>query len=109
MRVYISGPISGHDRDDTLKRFARAEMYVRIIADDSSVEIVNPLKVGRVLEQNANLKHEEYMKISFALMDLCDAVYFLEGWEHSNGCSEEWIYAQNTNMRIIEYEKDWPH
>lgn len=107
MRVYISGPITGIDRDEAVKAFARAEIYVRILADDPLVEMINPLKVGRVLEQNANLRHEDYMKISFALMDICDTVYFMSGWESSKGCAEEWIYAQNTNMRIIEHDKEW--
>lgn len=102
MRVYISGPITGVNRDEALKAFARAEMCVRALADDpATVEYINPLKVGRVLEHYTKLTHAEYMKLSFALMDLCDAVYFMEGWEHSDGCCQEWRYAQNCHMKIL--------
>lgn len=100
MRVYISGPITGRDKDETKQRFTKAAMYI-IFNYGPDTEIINPAIIGDAVSSEANPTHEEFMKISFALMDICNAVFFMPGWEDSDGCRQEWIYAHNTMMRVL--------
>ena len=37
--------------------------------------------------------YEEYMKVSLVLLDMCDAIYLLEGWQDSRGANREYGYA----------------
>ena len=100
MRIYISGPITGRE-EDARERFSACEDNLfRILGND--IEIINPYEIGQMAAMNAKLEHKDFMKISFALMDLCDAVFFLEGWEYSVGCNQEWIYAKNRHMKVVK-------
>lgn len=85
MRVYISGAISGIE--DYKDHFARAEAHLK--ADGYTA--VNPTSLESVLPQDAT--YEEYMTVDFALLDICDAVYMLNGWKKSCGANREYGYA----------------
>ena len=100
MRVYLSGAITGKE-DTAGKRFLAATLDV-FERCGYGTEIINPWAVGVVAGVNANLTHKEYMELSFTLMALCDAIYFMPGWKESEGCNMERIYAQNMSMVILE-------
>lgn len=38
-----------------------------------------------------NATHGEYMRMSFELLDLCDAIYMLDGWEESKLRESQWV------------------
>lgn len=92
-RIYISAPITGVD--NFMEKFAEAENHFKNLG----YEVVNPAKVNRELP--TTLTHEQYMKMSFAMMDLCDTVAFLDGWECSLGCNQEYGYALGIGLEII--------
>jgi hypothetical protein len=104
MRVYLSGAITGKD-DTAGKRFLAATMDV-LERCGYNTETIDPWAVGRIARMNANLTHKEYMDLCFALMGLCDAIYFIPGWKESEGCKMERIYAQNMGMTILEGDAD---
>lgn len=85
MRVYISGAITG--TDDYEERFEKAEQELL----KRGFEVINPVKVNKNLPKTAT--HSEYMHISYALMDLCDAVYSMPGWKKSTGACMEFGYG----------------
>lgn len=100
MRIYISGPITGHEKTARWN-FADAVKTV-FNAYGTDTEIINPFEIGKEAGFMANLTHTEYMEMSFLLMTFCDAIYFMPGWENSKGCKMERIYAENRKMKIIE-------
>lgn len=100
MRVYISGPITGHE-EDAKERFRKTADYVMNIMD---AETINPELIGRAAAENADLDHEEYMEIAFTLLRMCDAIYLMPGWEDSRGCQMEKVYAENRGMKVMTGE-----
>ena len=94
MRIYISGPITGCD--NFKERFTEAEEMLA----NRGYEVVNPARVDIPC-----LTYEEYMKIDFTLLDMCDAVYMLSGWKKSLGANREYGYAIGKNMPILDQEK----
>ena len=68
MRVYLSGAITG--TDDYMERFAKAERELT----EQGYSVVNPAKVNAQLPEDTT--YEEYMKMSFCLLSLCDVAYF---------------------------------
>lgn len=45
------------------------------------------------------------MKMSLVMLDMCDAIYLMKGWERSKGANREYGYALGKHMEII-FEDD---
>ena len=95
MKIYISGAIS--NTDDFMERFAKAEKELT----ENGYSVVNPAKVNAQLPEDTT--YEEYMKMSFCMLDMCESIYMLQGWEKSCGANREYGYALAKDM-IIMYE-----
>lgn len=94
-KVYISGKITKtedyQERFDVAARELLAQGY----------EVVNPAYEGTKLE---NASYEDYMRLSFQLLNDCDIIYMLKGWETSPGANQEFGYALAKAMEI-RFEK----
>lgn len=97
MKIYISGAITG--TDDYIERFAKAEKELT----EQGYSVVNPAKVNAQLPSDTT--YEEYMKMSFCMLDMCEAIFMLDGFEKSCGANREYGYALAKHM-IIMYEKE---
>lgn len=93
MRVYISGAITG--TDDYMERFAKAEKELT----EQGYLVVNPAKVNAQLPEDTD--YEDYMKMSFCMLDMCDSIYMLLGWSVSCGANRELGYAMAKGMVIM--------
>lgn len=88
MLIYISGAISNDP--DYKRKFTDAEKKLTI----QGHKVINPAFVGVVLPE---LSHNQYLHIDKAMIDICDAVYFLQGWGQSLGAREEWEHIKLEN------------
>ena len=95
MNIYISGAITG--TDDYMERFAKAEKELT----EQGYSVVNPAKVNAQLPEDTSYK--EYMKMCFCMLDICEAIFMIQGWEKSCGANREYWYAMAKDM-IIMYE-----
>ena len=93
MKIYISGAIS--NTDDYMERFAKAEKELT----ENGYSAINPAKVNAQLPEDTN--YEEYMKMSFCMLDMCDGVYFINGWEDSKGCLMEYGFSIKKGIEIL--------
>ena len=84
MKIYISGPIT--NVIDYKEKFARAEQNLKVKYPDT--EIINPTVLDKL-----PLTYNEYMELDLRLLDMCDAIYMLNGWEDSKGANREYGYA----------------
>ena len=87
MKIYISGAISNNP--NYKEDFERAEDYLQ--REYPSAEIINPALVNSFLPKSTT--HEEYMRMSFCMLDMADSVFMIDGWQKSCGASQEYGYA----------------
>lgn len=85
MKVYISGAITG--TSDYMTRFAAAEGQLTCLGH----KVFNPAKINSQLPDGTS--YEEYMNVSLCLLDMCSAIYMLDGWNESRGANREYGYA----------------
>ena len=95
MKVYISGAITG--TDDYIERFANAEKELT----ENGYSSINPAKVNAQLPEDTS--YDEYMKMCFCMLDMCEAIFMIQGWSKSFGANRELGYAMAKDM-IIMYE-----
>ena len=96
MKVYISGPITGHD--DYMENFEELEQKLRD-SFGNDIDIVNPAKISSVLPC---MEWKQYMDICLTILPMCAFICMMEGWEHSTGACIEDGYALASGIRDIK-------
>lgn len=94
--IYISGAITG--TDDYLERFAQVEDMLRSLGHVA----INPARVNNQLPPETT--YEGYMKMSLAMLDMCDTIFMMDGWTYSKGACFEQSFARISGKKII-YER----
>lgn len=104
MRIYVSGPITGHE-DTARRRFkeAVAELLVKYSIRKEDVNIIDPFWANSHVFDHfqETPSHDDYMITSMAMLSLCDAIYMMDGWLDSEGCKEEYEYAIGHGYKIF--------
>ena len=88
-RIYISGPISGHDIEERRKAFKRTQKKL----EAQGFEVWNPMENGLPDEATTN----EHMHRDLAELTNEErpfwAIYMMRRWTHSKGCKVEFDVA----------------
>ena len=92
MKVYIAGKITGNP--DYKQQFAEAEKKLRAQGHTTMNPAVLP----------DGFEHSEYMQICFSMIDVCDAVFFLDNWRDSIGATMERDYAESIGKVLMFQE-----
>ena len=93
MKIYIAGKISGLPRNEVDAKFEEAKE--RLVAQGHSVFIPT------VLPEYSDVPHSDYLRICYAMIDVCEAVYMLKDWQTSKGARQELQYAADWRKEII--------
>ncbi len=84
-RIYISGPISGHDTEECRKRFKEVE--IRLI--EQGYRVFNPLKNGLPFNADTHQHMRRDLNVLTNEEDSFDYIYMMKRWPHSSGCKTE--------------------
>ena len=91
--LYIAGPMTGLP-DLGRKAFNDAERELR----ERGYLVLNPACLP------TDLPDEAYMPICFAMLEQCDAIVMMPGWEHSIGATLEVLFATQQNKEKLLLE-----
>lgn len=94
-RIYLSGPIT--DVENYKMEFEKVETELNILG---FTKIVNPACLDDVI---TNGEYEEYMQVCLGLIDICDIVVMLPGWEKSIGANREKGYALGKDKFVFDW------
>lgn len=99
MKIYISGKMTGLTPRQIKKNFNKLEENL-ILHFGHCVSVMNPA-VTYNMKSYKEFSYEDWLKIDFAMIDVCDSVYLLKNWEDSEGAKKEIAYAFRTNKKIF--------
>lgn len=99
MRIYVAGKITGCDKAEVLAKFGHAAAMLRAKGHAVFVPTCLP-DYGE-----DKVSHSDYMHICRAMIDVCDAVYFLRDWKESRGATEEHSYAKE-RRKLLSFEDE---
>ena len=91
MKIYIAGPMTGLP-DYNRPAFNAA---ARILSQNGEI-VLNPATLPE------GMKHHEYMTICLAMIEVCDQVMLLPGWEKSVGAQMEQKRARELGKEVVE-------
>ena len=98
MRIYLSGKITGREKEDYTRQFARAESFYKT----GGFEVINPVKIGEeVLKINPKAEWQDFMIRDLEALRTCTHIALLEGWEESNGAKMEKAEAEKLGLEIM--------
>ena len=102
MRIYISGPISGHDPFECKAKFQKVEGDLI----SKGYEVFNPLKNG--LPFNASTSQHMRRDLNELTREdkPYDAIYMMKKWNHSAGCWTEFKVACAIGLEILTEQDD---
>lgn len=99
-KIYIAGKITG--TTDYLERFAKAEEWLN--KHGYRGRVINPAKVSDGLTPETTT-YKDYIHIGLSILETCDSIFMLMGWEESLGASLELQYATTLGYKVL-YEQE---
>lgn len=96
-RVYISGPISGHDLEQQRKKFKAVQERLESIG----YETFNPMENGLPADSSTAQHMRRDLSKLCREEDPFDTIYMMSGWTHSKGCKTEFDCATVMGMSFI--------
>ena len=98
--VYLSGKMTGLEKEVYEKNFQQAELFYRACGYD----VVNPCNLSAiVLERKPNADYEDFMKEDLKALSGCTHIAMLEGWETSCGAKRELAEAKRLGLIRVFY------
>ena len=98
MRIYIAGKITG--LDNYRDRFDKKQKEL----ENKGHTVINPTGLYDILGDG--FSHNEYMKICFSLIDLCDCIYLLANWRDSKGAIMELEHGLRRGIEVRKEEEE---
>jgi hypothetical protein len=95
-RVYIAGPMTGYV-EHNFPAFHAAAARLR----EAGWEPINPAENfgGRT-----DLPRGSYIRADAVLLAQCDAIAMLPGWQESRGAKQEYLFAHEVGMPVLDAE-----
>ena len=96
-RIYISGPISGLNREECIAKFKKTQKML----ENLGYEVFNPKENG-LPEDAPTVAHMRRDLNELTREDKpYDSIYMMKRWTHSAGCWKEFEAAVSCGLKVI--------
>lgn len=93
MKIYISGKITGLQKDEYLENFKQAQVYLESLGH----QVINPCE----LNTEGCECWEDFMICDIKELFKCKAIYMLDNWKDSKGARVERAIAKELGLCIL--------
>lgn len=98
--IYIAGPMRGYQMNNHI-HFNRAASYLRA----AGWYVLNPAEISADFGTQEQLNADKrllalLMEFELSLLETCQAIYLIRGWENSEGARAELAKALKLGLRI---------
>lgn len=100
MKIYISLPISGRD----IEQVEASLIFTSAVIEKKGHTPVSPIAIDHPDPED----YEAVIGTDITALLCCDAVLFLDGWQHSKGCRLEFSAAEIYGKEIL-FDEDIFH
>jgi hypothetical protein len=100
---YIAGHFRGANHWEIHKNVIKAELVIPHLIELGYAPVC-PHKITENLQ--GLFSDQTYLDICLNILDKCDSIYMLKGWNTSEGSREEWDYAVAHKKEILYEDND---
>lgn len=93
-RIYISGPMTGHENHNFPAFHAAADRFRK-----AGWDVANP---AENFDGRTDLPREVYLRADMLMLAQCEAIALLPGWEHSRGATLEAVLAAELGLQFFD-------
>jgi hypothetical protein len=87
MKIYISGIVDNKD-------YSKIEEWLK----NKGYTPINPLRLKCIFD---DLSCQDYTKLCYFFIDLCDSIFMVKGWQDSKTALYEMSYAKSLDKDIV--------
>ena len=104
MKIYVSGAVTGIK--DYRYIFSNKTWYLNQTNNKYGLYFINPVEMNSqfdALDINNNefLNYDDFMKLCYTELELCDGIYLMNGWRNSMGANRELGFAKGQKKMIF--------
>lgn len=101
-RIYVSGPISGHNIDERRAEFKKVQLWL----EAQQWEVFNPMENGLPDEASTHQHMQRDLSVLTSEEHPFDAIYMMKRWTHSKGCKVEFDVATAIGLDVYFEENN---
>ena len=108
MKIYVSGAVTGVK--DYRYIFIDKTWHLNKKNNQYGLYFINPVEMnsqfdGLDINNNPLLSYDNFMKLCYAELEVCDGIYLMKGWRNSMGANRELGFAKG-QKKMIFLEED---
>lgn len=89
-KIYLSGPVSGRPLEEAREQFAQVEKFIQNKFGRENIVVFNPMTFNTYAPEK---KWQDYMHTCLSVLEMCDVILMIDGWQNSIGAQVEYLYA----------------
>ena len=93
LKVYISGPMTGN------KNYKEHFGSMSYLLKKSGHKPINPVHIMDSVR--GILDYKTILNADLELLEGCDAILFMSGWDNSKGCKKEYDKAERLKLKMF--------
>ena len=108
MKIYVSGAVTGVA--DYRYIFINKTFCLNKKNNQYGLYFINPVEMNSQFDKvdinnNQLLSYDDFMKLCYAELEVCDGIYLMKGWRDSMGANRELGFAKG-QKKMIFLEED---
>lgn len=102
--IYVSGPYSGNTKGEITQNIKKAAEYALWVWKSGGIALCPHMNTAHF--DNKGVSYASFLHGDLVLLERCDAVFMIPGWELSNGAKVEKQHAEQLRIPILYSKKD---